>query len=499
MATELELKLIVSGDAKSQIENRFLPSLDAKVTRSEYTLFNQYYDTPDNLLRRHDIGLRIRGRDGKFEQTIKTAGKVVAGLHSRPEYNVDIREPQPDLSLFDREIFPESLSVDDLQKRIQPLFTTDFTRSEFLLDFGDKGIIELVCDLGTIRVDKQSVPISEVELELKQGDVSLIFELAERLSDVTNARVGNMSKAARGYMLAKNRSISSKAMDAFLSVDPHTTCEEGFIRAAEYALAYWQHHESCYLEHRKVRDLAHMVMGMQLLLQTLTLLLPLLQCRTMLDLHKALMLRVTDWFWVEQLMSIKELRSKKGPFRKKLSNNPELLSYLRGISEGIIQNYAPDKRIESRDNVALQLKIARTLYDKPWRQESSGYDSSLIEHAKGWLSQGWHNILQNMPRNKRLNAHEYIAQQSMLRQTLFTGFILGNLFPERRDQFRAPWLDILSGIEELNTLFSLKAQLNTADIQGKDELMLWCDEKVASLLNVMEQSRAVALGLDAYW
>lgn len=499
MATELELKLIVSGDALRQIEEMLIPTLDAKVKKSEFTLYNQYYDTPDFKLRAHDIGFRVRGRDGRYEQTVKTRGKVVSGLHSRPEYNVDIESEKPDLSLFDESIWPSDLDPDTLQREIEPTFTTDFERTEFKLDFGSRGKVELVCDVGHIRANKQTLPINEVELELLSGDVSLLYDVAEKLCDGITAHVGNQSKAARGHMLSKGKAISGKEMQSFLEVDSDTTCEEAFIKAVEYALAYWQHHELCYLEHGKVKDLGYMYNGMQLLLQTITLLLPLLQCDRLLQLHKRLMLQVTDWHWLGQLLSIKELRSKKGPFRKKLGRNQTLLSYLRGISEGLLQTHAPQRLIQQRDNVRIQLQLSRILHEKPWRQESSGYQSELAEHAKGWLSQGWHNVLQNMPKNKPLSAHEYIAQQPMLRSTLYSGFLLGNLFASSRDQFRAPWVDILSGIEELNTLMVLKGHLATADISEKHELQQWCDDKVASLLSVMEQSRAVALSLESYW
>lgn len=41
-------------------------------------LGNTYFDTPDNWLRQHDIGLRIRRFDEVYVQTVKTAGRVVS-------------------------------------------------------------------------------------------------------------------------------------------------------------------------------------------------------------------------------------------------------------------------------------------------------------------------------------------------------------------------------------------------------------------------------------
>ncbi|HBF47976.1 MAG TPA: adenylate cyclase, partial [Shewanella frigidimarina] len=69
-------------------------------------LTNGYFDTDDLQLRRWDMGLRVRGFDNQLEQTIKTAGRVVGGIHSRPEYNVNIDQKTPILSRFPKEIWP---------------------------------------------------------------------------------------------------------------------------------------------------------------------------------------------------------------------------------------------------------------------------------------------------------------------------------------------------------------------------------------------------------
>ena len=499
MDTELELKLFVSGDVLEHITSALLPALDADVKPSQYTLYNQYFDTPSRYLRHHDIGLRVRCKNGAFEQTVKTAGTVVGGLHSRPEYNVNLDDAHPDLGLFDQGIWPQECSVPDLQKKIEPLFTTDFTRHEFELTFENKGVVELVVDKGLISAGKQKLPINEIELELKQGPVSLLFDIADDIVKAFPAQIGNQSKAARGYMLADEKLLTDKAMETYLPVTSSTTCEQGFLDAVEYALAFWQHHEQCFLQDGKIRHLVNMHNGMQLLLQSIILYLPLLQCTDLLDLHKRLMEKVSQWYWLDQLASVKELCSSKGAFRKKLSKNEELLSYLRGVMEGVMQSHDPAQLIRQQDNTLLQLGVSRVINEKPWRTETKGYDTSVLEHAKGWLSQGWHNVMQALPKNQSLGVQEYVSQQVMLRQTLFNGFLLGNLFAEQRDKFRAPWLDILDGIDELKTFTLLKQQLESADIEDSLSLQQWCDDKMQNLLDVMEQSRMVASNSDAYW
>ena len=78
METEIELKFFVSPDFSETLRNKIA---ETKVLQhSCRELGNIYFDTPDNWLRKHDTGLRIRRFDDVFVQTVKTAGRVVAGL-----------------------------------------------------------------------------------------------------------------------------------------------------------------------------------------------------------------------------------------------------------------------------------------------------------------------------------------------------------------------------------------------------------------------------------
>ena len=82
MAQEIELKFYVHPDSVETLRNHLHSLTDDRVAPTQ--LLNIYYETADNWLRRHDMGLRIRGFDGQYEMTMKIAGRVVGGLHQRP-------------------------------------------------------------------------------------------------------------------------------------------------------------------------------------------------------------------------------------------------------------------------------------------------------------------------------------------------------------------------------------------------------------------------------
>lgn len=499
MDTEIELKLAVDRDVTDIIEQCLIPSLKVKSTAVDKHLFNQYYDTPQRVLRKFGIGLRVRRSDDSIEQTIKTRGKVSGGLHQRPEYNVPLSSMEPDLDLFDTSIWPENLSLSRLEAQIEPLFRTDFHRRAFELQFDDGSRVELVFDQGHIVSRDHQDSIREVELELKDGQPECLFRVALALAALTPVRLSNLSKAARGYMLSDNKPLTRRALTDYLDMRQDDNCETAFIKAIEYALSHWQHHEACYLASAKVKDLYGVLDGMRLCLQAITLFLPTLQCQALLDLHKQLIALEARWQWLEDLLALKELRSRKGQFRKKLAPHDGLISYLRGRSEGLVLEHELPDAFFNAEHVGLQLNLMKTLLDKPWQQASENYAVRLKEHARGWLSQGWQSILQAMPKGKVLSAQEYLSHQSTLRQTMYNGLMLGSLFDEGRDQFRAPWLDILEGMEELAVLSFLQKELRRSDLEDSDDLMRWSNDKIVRLLSVMEQSRAVALQLEAYW
>lgn len=148
MAQEIELKFIVEKDSVDALRQH-LQTLSGE-HHEPVQLLNIYYETPDNWLRRHDMGLRIRGANGRYEMTMKIAGRVVGGLHQRPEYNIDINQPELELERFPAEVWPNGELPSTLAAEVQPLFSTDFWREKWLVTEG-KSRIEIALDLGEVK------------------------------------------------------------------------------------------------------------------------------------------------------------------------------------------------------------------------------------------------------------------------------------------------------------------------------------------------------------
>jgi len=495
---EIELKLVVEADALAIIESEILPKLSATITRSNKDVFNDYYDTPEQILGSRKIGFRVRSVDGMYEQTVKTQGQVQGGLHQRPEYNVSLSSPKPDLHKFEADIWGEDFDVAQVNKQISKLFTTHFHRSQFDIETPDS-LVELVLDMGEVRVQEDVLAICEIELELKRGNASHLYDIADQICAAMPARLSNITKAARGYRLVKGARNASRVLPKFLPLSHEDTTEEGLCKAIECALEHWQYHQGLYLESDDAKALTQVREALLLLMQSVSLYLPVLQSDPLLQLHKQLLLLVQQWAWQEDLISIHQLRSRKGPFCKRVPKNSPMMNYLLGRREGLLMAYDPKTLLMSNLSSRVQLGASRLLIEKPWREQNDGADIPIGKHANGWLSQSWQTVMQSLPRNNAMDSNKYLALEVTLKQSLTNGFLLGDLFAENRGNFRAPWLDLLDGIDELKALSFLKEASYECDVDDPVEFQKWMKDKTQSVLSVMESSRKIAMQAEVYW
>ena len=200
MFLEIELKLhIQPEDANLLYDHPFIIEHTQNEPELHY-LTSIYYDTVDGDLRKNGFGFRVRHCEQHFYQTLKTSGERVGDLHQRHEWEVEITGPEPDLTALSADI-REQVENAISGKPLHAIFKTEFQRTSWQLTFADNTQVELALDFGEVNVDARSEQISEIELELKAGDVAKLYEIADVLSKSIPLIVENRSKAARGYDL----------------------------------------------------------------------------------------------------------------------------------------------------------------------------------------------------------------------------------------------------------------------------------------------------------
>ncbi|MFM2045349.1 MAG: hypothetical protein RLY86_3925 [Pseudomonadota bacterium] len=220
---EIELKLRVSKADLAKLRAAPVlapPSGEAEAKPVAKTLESTYFDTPD--LRLHALGwsLRVRKIGRKLVQTLKAPGAATGGIVTRGEWESPVATLHPDLAAL-----PDPVVLDALQPLdvagLQPIFTTKIRRTTRLLHPADGTAVEVAFDQGeVVTPDGRTLPIHEVELELKSGDTAALYALARSLNTVAPLRVELLSKAERGYALAlEERPRWMKAARVDLSPD----------------------------------------------------------------------------------------------------------------------------------------------------------------------------------------------------------------------------------------------------------------------------------------
>jgi triphosphatase len=210
MNHEIELKL--------RLNTRELPLLEKALANPQFIseptlkLLNRYFDTPQMGLSQGGAALRIRqqGRvnvnttnrlsDERIIQTLKTRGTSAAGLHQRMEWDWPLTKVELDLALIQNGDANNHLSPTLSLEAITPLFTTDFQRKVWMYQEGET-LIELVLDQGEVSTEEHRIDLLELELELKQGQPEVLFQVAQQIADQCPVLMSDISKAERGYGL----------------------------------------------------------------------------------------------------------------------------------------------------------------------------------------------------------------------------------------------------------------------------------------------------------
>ena len=223
MSNEIELKFQINQSDIEQLQNyldQWVCCDEVEFSSQQHlvnqlNLTNTYYDTEDHFLRLNGCGLRIRTTETEqskcFEITLKSKGNSVGGLHERIEINQPLPNDKLDLSVLPKEALPNGLT------QLRPLFTTNFKRQTWLISFANSEI-EVALDLGEITSNGQSMPIQEVELEIKQGNKQDLLNFAIELSRF-NLHLFSQSKASRGYRLLDNLTLTPTILSSQIEQD----------------------------------------------------------------------------------------------------------------------------------------------------------------------------------------------------------------------------------------------------------------------------------------
>jgi inorganic triphosphatase YgiF len=194
---EFELKFQVPRERVAAVEAAL-----ARGTVGRARLRARYFDTPGEALARRGWVLRVRDEGREHVQTAKGPGR---GSFERLEHNVplDGRRDAPDLALHDGHPAGKALrrALDGDSLALEPVFVTDVVRHSRLVRAAGTSV-EIALDQGHVRANDASLPVLELEFELKEGSAAALVELAQRWCEEHGLWLDPLTKSAAGRRLA---------------------------------------------------------------------------------------------------------------------------------------------------------------------------------------------------------------------------------------------------------------------------------------------------------
>jgi inorganic triphosphatase YgiF len=190
-------------------------------------LISVYFDTPDLILQKAGVSLRVRESKGRRILTMKRGD----GL-SREEYEAPLEGEAPNGEFAPlREILD-----DDGAAALKPAFNVRVNRRQRLVRY-DGAEIELALDQGEVSGGRRVSPISEVELELKSGEPATLFALARDLSKAAPLYLSFDTKSQRGQALVADEPVQARRKEK-VKLDRKATAAQAFQAIARNALAH---------------------------------------------------------------------------------------------------------------------------------------------------------------------------------------------------------------------------------------------------------------------
>jgi triphosphatase len=265
---ETELKLLLDQKDLAALDGCPFVSAHRRGQPTTRRLDATYYDTPDHALRRADLALRVRRSGKRFVQTLKRAASDGHPLQ-RGEWEVSVASLVPEPAAL-ADTLPDDLRVMLEAAPLGPVFKTGFRRRQCLIDVAD-ATIEIAVDEGSIEANGRTVPISEIELELKSGPVAALYETALQLLDHHQFTLGVESKSTRGYALALDLSPGAVKAPAMV-VGPEVPLGDAFEQILRASQAQVLTNQAAAADGRDSEGVHQMRVGLRRLRSALSLL-----------------------------------------------------------------------------------------------------------------------------------------------------------------------------------------------------------------------------------
>ena len=454
METELKLLLAPQDLRRLRRDPRIKALQQGRAsTRRVYSV---YYDTPERTLLRAGLALRLRADGRRWLQTLKTEGQAAAGLHVREEWEWPLPGEALDFGLLATTPEAKLFRAPSLRAKLAPVFRTEFERTSVRLGFADGSLAELCLDSGEIRCGRRASAISEAELELLSGSPVRLYELALELVERVPLRLGQASKAERGYALAR-KEPARPVKAAQFELDERGSVAAAFATVVRSCMAHLQANETGFLAGQDPEYLHQVRVAMRRLRAGFSLFRNVIPpafapVASQLREHNAALGEARDWdvFVHEMLRALRAQRADEAAVA---------MFERRCVRLGRAHVRAAQDAVASTAWQRLWLELGRLLAEGAWMQEHTALALPVDGFAANLLQQRADTLRKRGQRLQELDAEGRHRLRIAAKKLRYAAEFFAALFPKRRVrpyiQSLAAMQVVLGGLNDAATMLRL--------------------------------------------
>lgn len=422
--TEIELKLRLARGSRRILET----TREFAVRPHQLHQLTTYFDTPDAVLAKAGLALRVRQTGAIRIQTMKAKEDQGGVASNRTEWEWPIGQDTPNLDRFTA--VPKLARIlPKIRGRLEPLFVTDIRRTIRLIHLDDCTVVEASIDEGTIKAGTRRESVNELELELKAGSIGPMYRLAADLQTLARSWISPETKFARGLRLC-TRQVDGAQIAQPTQLGRHVRAASGFHEIVSTALGHLTANVPPTL-----RGSAEGVHQMRVALRTaraaLQLFEPLLDASTRKPFDAQLQ-RFGDLFGTARDWDVFCLQMLPATIRELPRNTLADLNRAAEVQRQVAHT-AVTKAVQGQDFSALILRLAI------WAETGLIQPNALGDRMRKRLSEVAPKLLDRVDRRarrnakhvRRLSAQDLHSLRKSLKRVRYDVQTLSGLFPHR--------------------------------------------------------------------
>jgi len=444
-----------------------------------------YYDTTDKRLRAKGLELRVRTRDGRHRQTIKA--KLDGSAFEREEIETDLGCDAPDPGLLRKTASGRDLKPNQLA--LEPVFETRMARTRRTIDCPhlDNARIEVCYDVGQICANGDSAPVSELELELKQGDVQALYAYGLELLEHYAFTLSLDGKADRGYRLVL-REDPGCFKPKKLGLPGSSDLRQGIVQSLRSAFAHFLHNHTAFVATGEPETIHQMRVGLRRFRSAVYAFKPVLDLAGAEDLladAKSLFsdlgeIREIDVFLADVLPETGDLLTS--------DERETLISFLQDLRA---RHYQRQRAfVDSPDFARFVLRLGMWIESEDWMRREAVYGQPLSAFARTRLQSLHRKLLKQARGQKKDDFSQWHELRILTKKLRYTSEFFANQFTrsKTRDYIRelSGWQDRLGRLNDLATSAEFVARLPARAPRGKKAPL----ERVALVFRGWSQAKS---------